>query len=402
MTDPLSAQTRRLIAEAQPQLKFLTSSSRWARQERHPSGSDFVAGNPHTLLPGLVEALKRALPPQDDHWFGYKLSEPHARRTAAEALRERRGIAFDPEDIVMTNGAMAGLMAALRTVVDPGDEVIYFSPPWFFYRALITACGATPIPITLCPPSFDLDVDRLRAAITSRTRAIVINSPNNPTGRIYPRAALAAVGDLLTQASNSNGSPIYLVSDEAYSRIVFDGRSYDSPTTYYDHSFLVYTYGKTLLTPGERLGYIALPPSMPQRTEIRAGLTATLFLCGYAFPSALLQHALPELENLCLDIAALQRRRDRMVMALRDQGYNLEVPEGAFYLLPQCPVSDDVEFSDRLADRDVYVLPGSLVGLPGYFRLSLTASDTMVETALPILQDAIRHTVRSGSSWSRG
>ncbi|WP_328522650.1 aminotransferase class I/II-fold pyridoxal phosphate-dependent enzyme [Kribbella sp. NBC_00359] len=386
---PVSRQTSEMIAAAQPQLEFLLASSRWAQRNRSPDGADFVAGNPQSVLPGYVQALESALTPRDDHWFGYKVSEATARRGAAAALRERRGSAYEADDIVMTNGAMAGLLGALRTVVDPGDEVIFFKPSWFFYQALITACSAVAVPVMLSPPAFDLDLDRLRAAITPRTRAVIINSPNNPTGRIYPAEALITVGQLLTEAASRHGRAIFLISDEAYSRIVFDRSAYPSPAEYYENSFLVYTYGKTLLTPGERLGYVALPPTMPHRAELRAALIATLFLCGYAFPDAVLQRALPDLEQLCLDLGALQRRRDRLVTALREQGYVLAVPEGAFYLLPKCPIPDDVAFADYLAQQDVYVLPGSLVDLPGYFRLSLTASEEMIERGLPIFRKAM-------------
>ncbi|HET9496395.1 MAG TPA: aminotransferase class I/II-fold pyridoxal phosphate-dependent enzyme, partial [Chloroflexia bacterium] len=264
-----------------------------------------------------------------------------------------------------------------------GDEVIYISPPWFFYEALILTYGARPVRVKIDPATFDLDLDAIAAAITERTRAIIVNSPNNPTGKIYPPETLSRLGALLTEASKRNGRRIYLLSDEAYSRIVFDGREYPSPTAFYPDSFLLYTYGKTLLTPGQRLGYIALPPTMTGREVLRNAIFAAQAMTGFAFPNALLQHAIGDLEKLSIDVGHLQQKRDRMVGALRDMGYSLHVPEGTFYLLVRSPIEDDWAFTTMLAERDVLCLPGTVVEEPGYFRISLTAGDEMIERSLP-------------------
>jgi aspartate aminotransferase len=177
-----------------------------------------------------------------------------------------------------------------------------------------------------------------------------------------------------------------LLSDEAYSRIVYDAREFVSPACEYPWSVLVYTYGKTLLTPGQRLGYLALPPEMPveERLALRGALTLAQVVTGYAFPNALMQHAVPALEQLSVDVAALQRKRDRVVAGLRAGGYDVEVPEATFYVLPRAPGGDDALFVEQLAGRSVFVLPGSAVELPGYFRISLTATEEMIERALPV------------------
>jgi aspartate aminotransferase len=231
---------------------------------------------------------------------------------------------------------------------------------------------------------FDLDLGAIAATITARTRAVIVNSPNNPTGKIYPSQTLRALSSLLRQASEQNGRPIYVLSDEAYSRIVYDQRSCPSPVQFYPHSVLIYTYGKTLLTPGERLGYIALSPLLPaaDRELLRNALRLAQVVTGYAFPNAVLQKALPDLAALSVDVAHLQRKRDRLVSALRSSGYDVHVPEGTFYVLPRSPIEDDLAFTEQLADKDVFVLPGSLVEMPGYFRMSLTATDEMIERAL--------------------
>jgi aspartate aminotransferase len=388
----LSRGLERLIELERPLIRFFTESPASRMDRSDPEVCDFVAGNPQELaLPGFVDAIRRWSEPRDAGWFAYKFNEPYAQRAAADGLRERRGVPFEPEDVFLTDGAFTGLALCLRVVADPGDEVIYCSPPWFFYQALIVAAGATPVRVRVDLATWDLDVDAIEAAITDRTRAIVVNSPNNPTGRIYPRETLDRLAGVLGAASERHGRPVYLVSDEAYSRIVFDDRPFVSPTEAYPFSFLVYTYGKQLLTPGERLGYVALPPTMPDREALRGPMMLAQIAYGaHGVPNAVLQRSLPELDPLTVDVKALQRRRDRLVDALRGFGYEVHRPEGTFYLLPASPDPDDDAFVDRLAADKVYVLPGHLVDMPGRFRISVTGNDDMVERALPVFDAAAR------------
>lgn len=373
---------------ASPFLRFL-ATSRWASRRGCAEICDFVVGNPHEMpLPAYVDAIRRASVPRDPSWFGYKLNEPGAREAAARSLRERLGIPYEPGDIFLTKGASSALAVALTALCDPGDEVIYVCPPWFFYEPMIAFVHAVPKRVDADSGSFDLDPEAIAAAITPRTRAVIVNSPNNPTGRIYPPETLARLGAVLTGASEAHGRAIALISDESYNRIVFDGCAFSSPTAYYPHSFLVYSYAKALLTPGQRLGYLALAPAMPDRERIREAVLLTQ-CAGYGFPDAVLQHALPELEGLCIDLGALQRRRDVLAGALREQGYDVALPEGAWYVLPRSPLADDAAFAELLAAQDVFVLPGSIVELPGYLRIALTASDAMVERSFPAFERAL-------------
>lgn len=383
MHSATSQRVGRLLQLVSPVMDYLMNST-WAERMDDPEICDFVLGNPHEMpLRGFTDALNKQIEPRNKDWFAYKDSEEAARVAVAESLQGRRGLPFVPEDVFLTNGAFAGLSAALTAVTDPGDEVIFISPPWFFYEALIAAAGATSVRVQCDPQSFDLDLGAIEEAITEQTRAIIVNSPNNPTGKIYPDDTLEALADLLQKASERNGRPIYLLSDEAYCRIVYDGRDFPSPTAFYPHSFLIYTYGKTLLTPGQRLGYIAMPPTMPGRDALREALFMALVVTGYAFPNALLQYALPDLEELSIDVAHLQEKRDWLVKELRAMGYTLHIPEGTFYLLVDSPLPDDGDFLDLLAEHDVFCLPGSVVECPGTFRISLTANDGMIERALP-------------------
>jgi aspartate aminotransferase len=380
----------RLAPSIQQFMTFMKTSTYFRR--RGESGiADFVFGNPHEMpLPGFVQALERHVQPHDKDWFAYKMSEPEATTAAAAALRQSTGIAFEPADIFMTNGAFAAIAVTLRALVAPGDEVLFLSPPWFFYELLIEAAFATPVRVKIEPPAFDLPVDAIAAALTPRTRAILINSPHNPTGRIYPREDLERLAAVLREASAKNGRPVYLLSDEAYRHIVYDNRTVTSPVEVYADTLVLYTYAKTLLTPGERIGYIAAPPTVHDRERLGAAILLAQFASGWAFPNATLQRALGDLEGLSIDIAALTRRRDRMAAALSAMGYEICVPEGTFYMMVRSPIADDLAFTEQLAAHDTFVLPGTAVERPGWFRLSLTASDAMVERGLPGFEAALR------------
>jgi aspartate aminotransferase len=385
-----SSVTDRLLELEQPLMRFFGSLEDVDRED--PDVADLVAGNPQEFaLPAFVDTLQRWSVPRDKDWYAYKFNEDYAREAIAAGLRERRGIAFEPSDVFVTDGAFAGLNLTIRTVTDPGDEVVFVSPPWFFYEALIVAAGATPVRVRCDLETWDLDVDAIERALTERTRAIIVNSPNNPTGRIYPPETLERLGAVLAAAGERNGRPVYLISDEAYSRIVFDDRAFRSPTEFHPYSFLVYTYGKQLLTPGERVGYVALPPQMPDRHAIHpAMLLGQLALGGQGVPGAILQRSIADLEGLIVDLKALQDRRDRLVEALGSFGYDVHTPEGTFYLLPTSPIADDQAFVERLARDKVYVLPGHLVEMPGRFRISVTGNDDMVERAIPIFEAAAK------------
>jgi aspartate aminotransferase len=376
-----------------PFLSFFEGAFSQLNQE--PGVANFAVGNPQEMpLPEYVEALRRHVEPRDKDWYAYKISEESSRRTVAETLAHRTGLAWDPADVAMTNGGFGALAVTLRTLVEPGDEVIFLSPPWFFYEFLTLAAGGEPVRLPLDPPNFEPDLDRIAAAIGPRTRAVIVNSPHNPSGRIYPPAVLAPLAALLADAAERIGHPVWIISDEPYNRIVFDGRECHSPAEHHPYTVVTYSYGKTLLAPGQRIGYLSVPPTLP--ADERGALRDEIFLqqaaTGWAFPNALLQHALPDLERLSIDVAALQRRRDRLVPALRELGYEASMPEGTFYTMARSPIADDVAFADILARHRVLVLPGTVVEVPGWFRISLTASDEMVEAGIPRFAAAMAET----------
>jgi aspartate aminotransferase len=355
-----------------------------------PDVANFAVGNPQEMpLPQYVDAIRARLEPQDAHWFAYKTSEPNARATVAGSLSRTTGLDWDPLDVQMTNGGFAAIAVGIRTLLEPGDEAIFLSPPWFFYEALILGAGATPIRVKLEPPAFDINLAGIEDAITPHTRLVLLNSPHNPSGRVYTLDELRALAELLNGASARIGQPIYLFSDEPYRRIVFDGRTFHSPAEVYPRTVISYSYGKQLLAPGMRIGYLTWPPTMPDRAELRDDTFLYQTVSGFSFPNADLQHAIGDFEPMSIDIAHMQRRRDRVVSELRRMGYETTNPEGTFYIMVRSPIADDVAFSVILNRHKVLTLPGSIVELPGWLRVSLTASDEMVDIGLPGFQRAL-------------
>jgi aspartate aminotransferase len=349
-----------------------------------PGVLDFTFGDPREMPPqAYVSALRTAVTPQDEGWFAYKMYEPAAQEAAAASLARLTGMPFDPDDILLTTGGFAALSVGMKAVADPGDEVIYSLPPWFAYEALLVEAGLVPVKVHIDLETLDLDVDAIAAAITPRTRIVIVNTPNNPTGRVYPAETLTRLAKVLEEASARNGRRIFLLSDEPYNRIVFSGVQFRTPAEFYPHTLVAYSYGKTLLSPGQRIGYLALPPALPDREALRRAVHDLQIAIGWAFPNAVMQYALPELEQQPFDVARLERRRDQMVDALTSMGYTVHRPEGTFYLFPRSPIPDDEAFARLLVEQGILVMPGALFETPGFFRICLTATEETCERSLP-------------------
>ena len=365
--------------------------SRYAERRGESGVSDFTFGNPQEFpLPGLVQALHRRADPQAKDWYAYKTNEAESCAFLADSLSRELGVPFEADDIAMTPGAFGAIALAFRLLLDPNDEVLIPLPGWFCYGSMLAAEGVKGVQVPLDPTTFDLDLAAIEAAITPRTRIVVVNTPHNPTGRIYPREQLESMADLLERVSQRHKRRIFLLSDEPYRRIRFDRLPFVSPAALYPWTLVDYSYGKVLLAPGQRLGYLALSPLMPaaERRALREAFFGAQCSLGWAFASALMQHAVPDLESLSIDIAALTRRRDRMVGALTQWGYEVIKPEGTFYLFGRAPGGNSDALFDALADHDVFVMPGRVLSTPQHFRVCLTATDAMVERALPAFQEA--------------
>ncbi len=388
----------RAAAESFAPVEQFYFESRYAERRDEPGISDFTFGNPHEMpLSGLVQAIRHHAVPHNKDWFAYKTSEAEPQAFVAERLSQELSLPFEPADIALTAGGFAAISVAARLLLDAGDEAIYSVPGWFCYEPLLCAADAIPREVRLRAGSFELDLDAIDAAISPRTRLVIVNTPHNPTGRIYSRDELRALADLLNRASERIGRRIFLLSDEPYRRIRFDEREFVSPAAIYPWTVIAYSYGKVLLAPGQRLGYLALSPLMPgpQRKALQDSVFAAQMALGWCFPNAVMQYAIPDLEGLGIDIPAIAARRARLSDALAGAGYGVVRPEGTFYLFCKYPSGDPDRFWNALADRDVFVMPGRVMGSPDHFRISLTASDPMVERSLPIFAD-VAETMRNG------
>jgi len=386
----VSARVRKADA-AFAAVKDFYLTSRYGKRRGEPGICDFTFGNPHEMpLGGLVQALRERAVPHDKNWFAYKTSEEAPQVFLADRLSRELALPFEPADIALTAGAFAAIMVAFRLVLDVGDEAVISEPAWFCYEPMLLAADAVPVKVKLKAPSFDLDLAAIEAAIGPRTRLVIVNTPHNPTGRIYGDDAIKQLAELLQRASAKFGHRIFLLSDEPYRRLRFDGRGFASPASFYPWTLISYSYGKVLLAPGQRLGYLAISPAMPaaEREALQEAMFSTQMALGWCFPNAVMQYSVPDLENLSIDLDALSRRRDRLTETLTATGYGVVPPQGTFYLWAKWLAGDAERQWNGLADRDVFVLPGSVMNAPEYFRISLTASDQMVESALPIFAGA--------------
>ena len=386
-TTPLVSRRTSVANRAFDQVKTFYFNSLYARRRSEPGIADFTFGNPHEMpLDGMVAAIHESALPQRPDWFAYKTSEEHAQRFLAEKLNAELALPFEPPDIALTTGAFAAIAVALHLVLDAGDEVICFEPAWFCYEPMVLATGAVLRQVALRKPRFDLDFDALEAVLGPRTRVVIVNTPHNPTGRIYDREILAALAERLERASERIGRRILLLSDEPYRRLRFDGRAFISPAALYPWTLVAYSYGKVLLAPGQRLGYLAISPLMPRtdRQSLQDAMFGAQMALGWCFPNAVMQEALPRLDGLSINVSALARRRDALTAVLERAGHSVLRPEGTFYLWAKWARPEPDRLWHALAERGVFVMPGKLMRAPDYFRISLTASDEMVERALPV------------------
>ena len=371
-------------------------TSRYGERRGDPGICDLTFGNPHEMpLDGIVTALRERAIPHDKNWFAYKTSEEEPQAFLAQRVGRELALPFEPPDIALTAGAFAAIMVAFRLVLDAGDEAVISEPAWFCYEPMLLAADAVPRKVKLKAPRFDLDLAAIEAAIGPKARLVIVNTPHNPTGRIYDDGTLKELAELLERASARYGHRVFLLSDEPYRRLRFDGRAFTSPASFYPWTLIAYSYGKILLAPGQRLGYLAISPRMPaaERKALQDVMFSTQMALGWCFPNAVMQYALPDLENLSIDLAALTRRRDLLTATLTKAGYEVLMPEGTFYLWTKWLKGNPERQWNRLADRDVFVLPGSTMNTTDYFRISLTASDSMIERALPVFQEAPRNLI---------
>jgi aspartate aminotransferase len=350
---------------------------------------DLSIGNPNVEPPEqftrvLQEVAADVTPGR--HGYMQNAGYAEARQAVADYLSKDQGIHVGCDNVVMTVGAGGALNVIFRTILDPGDEVIIAKPYFVEYGNYLSNHFGVIVPVG-CTPDFDLDLDAIEQAIGPKTRAVLVNSPNNPTGRIYPASTLAAVGDLLRRKSAEMGRILYLVSDEPYRRIVFDGNRVPPVLAAYENTLIATSYSKELSLAGERIGYVAANPSIQGIDQLMAGLILANRVLGFINAPALMQRVVARLQGVEVDLTLYRENRDRLYEALTEVGYEIQKPQGTFYMFPKSPIPDDLAFSSELLERLVLVTPGVGFGFPGYFRLAFCVERRIVEGALPALQE---------------
>jgi aspartate aminotransferase len=345
---------------------------------------DFSLGNPVLEPPPEVkEAFRAALedPAPGLHRYMPNAGYPEVRRAVAEFLSGDHGVPFSEDRVLMCVGAGGGLNVVLKALLDPGDEVVVLAPYFPEYVFYVDNHGGRMVAVP-AGPGFQPDPAALERALTPRTAAVILNSPNNPTGVVYEQPALDAVGDVLRRHSERSGRVVHLLSDEPYRRILFDGRKPASVFRAYGAAVLVTSHSKDLALPGERIGCVAVGPEVPDAAGLAGACTFANRVLGFVNAPALQQRAVASLQGRSVDPRLYEARRDRLCAALEKMGYEFERPGGAFYLFPRAPGGDDVAFVQRLLEERVLVVPGSGFGTPGWFRVAYCVADREIDGSL--------------------
>jgi len=342
---------------------------------------DFSLGNPDVPPPAEFKKVLKELANDESLGHGYTPNTgfPHVRQAVADYLSGLHNVKLTPDLIIMTVGAAGALNNTLNAVINPGEEILVPSPYFIGYDHYAFIANAA-IKTAPTKGDFHLDNAAVESAITDKTRVMLINSPNNPTGAVYSAEELAELGRVLEAASQKYGRRIYLVADEPYRKIVYD---VEVPSIFqaYAHSIIVTSYSKELSLAGERIGFLAISPDAEDAGQV-AGAAAVIntMLCVNA-PS-LLQHAVARLQGLTVDVSIYRRRRDLLCRGLSEIGYKFHVPEGAFYLFPRSPIPDDVKFTQLLKEELILTVPGVGFAGPGYFRLSYAVPDATISASM--------------------
>lgn len=353
---------------------------------------DLSLGNPITEPPPEFHRELRRLaenPLPGMHRYMENAGYMETRAAVAEELRRETGMPFKGEDVVMTCGAAGALNVALKTILNPGENVILFAPYFVEYASYVDNHGGS-VRIVPTDEQFIPDLNALEASIDAGTRAIIINSPNNPTGVVYGEETLRQIGRILRHKEKAFGTSIYVLSDEPYRNIIYDGLTYPAPCLHHPRTIIVTSHSKDLALPGERIGYAAVHPECPEREELIAGLIYCNRILGFVNAPALMQHLVRHLQRVRVSVAEYERKRDLLYRELTRMGFRLNRPQGAFYMFPCSPLKDDVAFVRELLEFRVLVVPGSGFGTPGYFRIAYCVDDRTIEGSLGGFEKAAR------------
>ena len=351
---------------------------------------DLSLGNPVLEPPPEFKDALRRLADAPDAGVHRYMPNPgymETRQAVADRLADELSLPFTGGDVIMTCGAAAAANVVLKTILNPDDEVIILAPYFFEYLYYIDNHDGVAVVVNT-DDRFRLDLAAIERAMTPRTRAVIVNSPNNPSGVVYSAGEISGLAQLLYRKQTEHNTEIFLISDEPYKRIIFDGMEFPQLLPAYDNTVIVTSHAKDLALPGERIGYIAINPNHDNKEELAAGFSFCNRTLGFVNAPALMQRIVRNLQGVSIDPDYYQRKRDFLHTALMEMGYDTVKPQGAFYLFPKCPIDDDVAFTRQLVQHNVLVVPGRGFGAPGYFRISYCVEDAVLEGAVDGLAKA--------------
>jgi aspartate aminotransferase len=387
----ISKKIQDIIARASFIRKMFEEGAQLKAQYGAENVYDFSLGNPNLPPPEKFNELLRDTVDScglGDHCYMPNTGYPMVCGSVADYLAEEQQAPVTDKEVMMTCGASGALNVVLKTILDPGDEVLTPVPCFVEYKFYADNHGGI-LKTVRTKPDFQLDLAALSEAITGKTKAVLINSPNNPTGQVYPEKDLLALGALLEKKGQDYKRTIYLISDEPYRKIVYDDVKVPSIFTSYKNSIIGTSYSKDISIPGERIGFVAINPAATYKTELAAGMAVANRILGFVNAPALMQRVVACMQGMSVEIAAYARKRDLLCDGLAAFGYEFIKPPGTFYLFPRSPIPDDVEFANALKEERVLVVPGSGFDGPGYFRIAFCVDDDVIKNSMPGFQRAI-------------
>ncbi len=342
---------------------------------------DFSLGNPDLVPPAAFQdALEQVAADRAPgaHAYMPNAGYPAVRTEIARHVKDAHGITPDTDGIIMTVGAAGGLNIIFKALLNPGDEVIVPTPYFVEYGFYVDNHGGKLVPVQ-SRPDFSLDLEKIEAAITPATKAVLLNSPNNPSGAIYSDAELKELAALLEKASANQGHPIFLISDEPYRRLVFDNTVVPPILSNFRNSIVTTSFSKDLSIPGERIGYVAVHPEAEGGPALLGALTLANRILGFVNAPAMMQKVVAKSIDSLVDVSIYQRRRDRLAEILKEAGFEFEMPKGAFYFFPRTPIEDDARFAAILQEQLILTVPGRGFGCPGHIRIAFCVEDDVIE-----------------------
>lgn len=348
---------------------------------------DFSLGNPNVPAPADVNAaIRELLDTEDDaalHGYTSAQGAAPVRKAIADDLNRRFGTAFHADNLYMTCGAAASLKIILTALSSEGDEVIVFTPFFPEYSVFVTTAGMKLVQVPSDEVSFQIDFDKLASAITPSTKAVIVNSPNNPSGVVYTAETVQKLAALLTQREKEYGHAIYLISDEPYRELVYDGIEVPYLTKYYTDTVVCYSYSKSLSLPGERIGYILVPDEVCESADLYAAVCGAGRALGYVCAPSMMQQVVAKTTGQVADLNVYKGNRDLIYNALTDYGFTCIHPDGAFYLFVKSPEADATAFYEKAKEFDLMLVPADSFGTPGFVRIAYCVSTDMIRRSLP-------------------